>query len=1165
VGSFQLQGITFSDGSTPVIQSAFKISTLTIDSCTFRYYRTTRALEIGPITTIKNSLFDANAAGALLANGTLTATNTRFTNNLAQTDGAAIYMTGSGNFMDCEFMSNKASSGSGGAIMQANESAAESFVVRGCKFDSNVAPLLGGALSAQGTVVVDSTHFVRNSATLGGAIGAAKANVNGAVFDANEAGEKGGAVYVMEASIESTIMENNKVLHNEGQGGALWISTNYMMTNNTFTSNTVPGIGAGGAVFGPVGQFLSVTFDSNSAYDGGAVQVSPDSRFENCTFTANTATHYGGAVYKPLVGPLSIVASTSDGNTAVQGGAVYAPLGMTSVAASKFTNNSAIKAYSWLTQAAAWDPNTFNASSFGPEGMGGALFVQDADLRAATFMDNTATIAGGAVYATRAMVMDGQYQGNTAFSGGAIYVTDHVNITGPTLAENKATGLVGGAVVTPTLPVLTSTTFSKNEAAEMGGAIHCMDAVDLIGNNFTGNKASMGGAIYTPMSCSFTGSIFKENSAVGSTYTQGDGGAVHCTPTIQLMSTIFIGNTAANNGGAIMTQVLQSAQDKFEYNSAQAGGGAAFVTSTLSASLSAFTGNSAHRNGGALYFDQVNDTVHQPNHTNVTSIYVVNTTWTIDGCIFTLNKCDQLGGAIYSVGPVMSYSNHYNNNTGVKGGAVYASGDAATLLLHRDHFFGNRAVGGAYSATPNGGAVMTEAVANVTECAFTANTALKAGGALFHMQNLTVFGSQFISNVAAESGGAIAGEIPGSELLELQQCMFQKNTATLYDGGAVYAAAAVTSMAHIFTSNTAGRSGGAVYSPGPVHVAEGQFTHNAAAHGGAVYASAELVSRDNYFTSNTVSGNGGALWAKQSLMLVPPSRFEHNTAGQYGGAVYGATDTILQVDKAEFLSNAAKYGGGVFSDDVTTTNVVNSVFDRNTASIRGPALYQLDKLTTSNTSFSLNTCPLDPNVYMNVWFEPNARRSVGTLYVHWIVHPGLAVGNQLQLQLPPDIELHQCNEYYPNDGCNTTVWLDGAFPQTPDYMWADPKTNLVTIQWERNGILNMTQKDVYVIHLDNVRAPNHCENLTYSISTRHCRLHDVLGAGKVFRRVCEAADDDYVYTTTFMTSELTGTPKGCNVCNACYKSEWNGFWRCHHGSAGFFSRSTLEQSCAATT
>ena len=53
-----------------------------------------------------------------------------------------------------------------------------------------------------------------------------------------------------------------------------------MMTNNTFTSNTVPGIGAGGAVFGPVGQFLSVTFDSNSAYDGGAVQVSPDSRFE---------------------------------------------------------------------------------------------------------------------------------------------------------------------------------------------------------------------------------------------------------------------------------------------------------------------------------------------------------------------------------------------------------------------------------------------------------------------------------------------------------------------------------------------------------------------------------------------------------------------------------------------------------------------------------------------------------------------------------------------------------------------------------------------------------------------------------------------------------------------------------------------------------------------
>ena len=58
------------------------------------------------------------------------------------------------------------------------------------------------------------------------------------------------------------------------------------------------------------------------------------------------------------------------------------------------------------------------------------------------------------------------------------------------------------------------------------------------------------------------------------------------------------------------------------------------------------------------------------------------------------------------------------------------------------------------------------------------------------------------------------------------------------------------------------------------------------------------------------------------------------------------------------------------------------------------------------------------------------------------------------------------------------------------------------ISFHRNGILNMTQKDVYVIHLDNVRAPNHCENLTYSISTRHCRLHDVLGAGMQSLLVC---------------------------------------------------------------
>jgi predicted outer membrane repeat protein len=134
----------------------------------------TKLFQIGPganVTLGSGSAVDTRltfenadpAFGAISNAGTLTVTNSDFSNNFASVSGGAIYNTGSLTITNCSFEDNIAG-GSGGAI----ENNGGTLVVSGCLLENNLAFISGGAIDNHaGVASISNTTVVNNFASLG--------------------------------------------------------------------------------------------------------------------------------------------------------------------------------------------------------------------------------------------------------------------------------------------------------------------------------------------------------------------------------------------------------------------------------------------------------------------------------------------------------------------------------------------------------------------------------------------------------------------------------------------------------------------------------------------------------------------------------------------------------------------------------------------------------------------------------------------------------------------------------------------------------------------------------------------------------------------------------------------------------------------------------------
>ena len=239
-----------------------------------------------------------------------------------------------------------------------------------------------------------------------------------------------------------------------------------------------------------------------------------DLTISGLTLADGNAGSYGGAVFQPGPGTVTITNSTLSGNdTSDTGGAIYAFRGVT-------IQNSTVSG------------NTSGGSGGAVHSSNGPVTVQDS-----TFTDNHAYAAGGGgaivQSAGNLLVEDSTLSGNTAFRGGAVHGlnSDELTIRRSTLHDNTAAEH-GGGIYTNSADILTveSSTISGNTSTGAQGAgIYALRAPLVVrASTVSGNIAATGSGagIQHAVYYSADSETIESSTIAGNTAPGGIGGGV---------------------------------------------------------------------------------------------------------------------------------------------------------------------------------------------------------------------------------------------------------------------------------------------------------------------------------------------------------------------------------------------------------------------------------------------------------------------------------------------------------------------------------------------------------------------------------------------------------------------------------------------------------------
>ena len=254
--------------------------------------------------------------------------------------GGAIYYEGSGDFTgkDLIFGNNIAQS-DGGAMYASSITLTADNSFAGNIFSSNTSLTGNGGAMYTSSATLESTSFWGNTALTGngGAIYASTLTITGqgslysmlvGDFTGNYAGGNGGAIYVTKnASLTDTVFYMNYATNTtNGLGGAIYSGTGSQLTisGSYFVYNEA---NKGGAIYSAGNLSLSnIGLGGNEAKsDGGAIYTTANTDLLNTDFEQNVAGGNGGAIYVNnatlnLSGVNYFVNNFSSGT----GGAIYA-------------------------------------------------------------------------------------------------------------------------------------------------------------------------------------------------------------------------------------------------------------------------------------------------------------------------------------------------------------------------------------------------------------------------------------------------------------------------------------------------------------------------------------------------------------------------------------------------------------------------------------------------------------------------------------------------------------------------------------------------------------------------------------------------------------------------------------------------------------------------
>lgn len=329
-----------------------------------------------------------------------------------------------------------------------------------------------------------------------------------------------------------------------------------------------------------------------------------------------------------------------------------------------------------------------------------------------------------------------------------------------------------------------------------------------------------------------------------------------------------------------------------------------------------------------------------------------NVSCTIDG--FTIqngnaascgiNEMDGSGMLIVESSIIILNSNFNSNEVKRYGGAIYQNGGELSLIKCK--FDKNKSVDVADIDIQHGGAVYVNinGYTSLYESVFSQNSSDGDGGAIYSEGNLTVVNSEFDKNISGVNGGAIYGNSLNDGYLGIyNNSKFNENHALF--GGAIYcgAGAGPTISEAIFTNNTAGIHGGAIYHDEPSNESDGIviissyfFKNNCEFYGGAV----NLTNNNNYnyilnsyFIDNSADF-GGAVYLdcgnEGGLSVYSNCLFLANNSDNYGGAIYNEGKQEYRIHNCTFTKNIVPENSGViFSVNSNICNIKNSILWNN--------------------------------------------------------------------------------------------------------------------------------------------------------------------------------------------------------------------------------------------
>ena len=515
-----------------------------------------------------------------------------------------------------------------------------------------------------------------------------------------------------------------------------------------------------------------------------------------------------------------------------------------------------------------------------------------------------------------------------------VAMTSATQIANMTIQDgNAGPNYGGGLYLTLTAQPVLHNLLIFNNSAVGGGGVYAGSAVTLISVTVQGNTATGydGGGMLAFGAVAATDSVFRNNTII----TGGSGGGLAVYINFTGTNVSFLSNTVTTafgfGGGLAVYGAAHVTGGLYQHNrvnDATGGGGGGLYANALVISGTQFVNNAATfgLGGGAETFNA--DPNANDQFTNVT---------------FTRNKAAGGGGlATFYTATLTAVDFLTNTSTGF-GGGLYAGIFNFPTSVSGGRFLSNTA--------PGGGGLYSVGNLTLTGTQFLSNTALSShGGGIEANQNATLSGAYFAYNTVITGGNG--GGIDTAGNLIAVDTNFLNNRALIGGGGGSASGGSLSLTNAHYTGNTANFSGGGALTFNPATIAGSQFlsntTHNL---GGGLSADSALV-RDSLFQNNQANGSwGGGLYAYRSA-AVTDTLFLGNASTSVGGGLAAQLGTC-SVLGGRFERNSAVAGGGVYCAGPRLT-IAGVDFLTNSVSGDGGGALALGAATVDHATFAAN-------------------------------------------------------------------------------------------------------------------------------------------------------------------------------------------------------------------